>query len=91
MHKRKLSRQVPTRFHLVRFKDVNDVSGTGLVAEGVVFSDGQAVLKWLRPPYALGVYASIFELLAVHGHDGQTVIEWVDINLDLIRCKPEDA
>jgi hypothetical protein len=91
MFRPKASRQLPTRFHLMRYADANGVSGTGVVAEGVVFSSGQAVLKWLRPPYAMGVYDSVFDLLAVHGHDGQTVLEWLDVNLDLIRCKPDTS
>lgn len=39
---------------------------------------------WLSPvlsqePYgALSIYASIHELLAVHGHGGHTTVEWFD-------------
>ena len=63
-------------FVLVREKDVTGTSGIGIVAEGVVFSDGQAVLKWLREPFSLGVYTSISHLLVVHGHEGNTHVEF---------------
>lgn len=65
-------------FLLIRKKDVTGRSGTGVVAEGTIFQDGQAVLKWLREPYALGIFASIEELLSVHGHEGSTIVQFVD-------------
>jgi len=34
-------------FVLHRDEDVSGVSGTGVVAEGVVFSDGAVVVRWL--------------------------------------------
>lgn len=64
-------------FILVRKKDLTGTSGTGIVAEGVVFEDGQAVLKWLRKPYSLGVYPSIKNLLDVHGHEGNTQVQFI--------------
>jgi len=41
------------RFLLVRDCDPSGVSGTGIVAEGVQFSDGTAVMHWLRAPFGL--------------------------------------
>jgi len=52
-----------------------------VVAEGTIFQDGQAVLKWLREPYALGIFTSIDELLSVHGHEGNTYVQFVDQQL----------
>lgn len=66
------------RFHLVRVVDATGVSGTGIVAEGVEFSDGQAILRWLREPVATGVYPDVRALLAIHGHQGCTHIHWLD-------------
>ncbi len=66
------------RFLLVRDEDVSGVSGTGIVAEGVEFSDGTAVLHWLREPYGLNIFVSVAALIAVHGHGGRTWIEWLD-------------
>lgn len=65
-------------FLLVRESDPSGVSGTGVVAEGVEFSDGLAVLHWLREPYGLNVYLKIEDLVAVHGHGGASYIEWLD-------------
>ena len=65
-------------FILVREKDVSGRSGTGVVAEGTIFIDGQAVLKWLREPFALGVFTSVEELLSVHGHEGNTYVQFSD-------------
>jgi hypothetical protein len=65
------------QFILVRKKDLTGTSGTGIVAEGVVFEDGQAVLKWLRKPYSLGVYPSLKNLLDVHGHEGNTQVRFI--------------
>ena len=65
------------QFILVRMHDLSGTSGTGVVAEGAVFADGQAILKWLRKPYALGVYPSLKNLLEVHGHEGNTQIRFL--------------
>jgi hypothetical protein len=35
------------QFHLVRTEDISGVSGTGHIAEGVVFSNGWCVLRWV--------------------------------------------
>ena len=63
-------------FTLSRQHDVSGVSGTGIVAEGVRFSDGTVVLKWLRNPGALAFYPSIEDMLSVHGHRGYTQVLW---------------
>lgn len=66
------------RFLLVREGDPSGVSGTGIVAEGVQFSDGITVMRWLRSPFGLNVYAGVEDLLAVHGHGGASFICWID-------------
>ena len=66
------------RFYLVRTEDVSGVSGTGIVAEGIVFSSGKAVLSGVTALTSVAVYDSLQELEAIHGHDGRTKIEWVD-------------
>lgn len=65
-------------FRLVRNKDVTGVSGEGVVAEGVVFPDGSAVIRWCVGPAASTViWGSTDEAMQVHGHDGATVLEWI--------------
>ena len=66
------------RFHLMRVKDVSGVSGTGRVASGIEFEDGQTVLSWLGQFHSLEIHPSAEQLLAIHGHGGATTIEWVD-------------
>lgn len=67
------------RFHLVRDHDVSGVSGVGVVAEGVQFEDGVVVIRWCTGDHhSTVVWDSILDALAVHGHGGSTVVEWVD-------------
>jgi len=64
------------RFYLNRVEDETGVSGTGIVAEGVQFTDGTAVLRWTTATSSTAVYASIDDLEAIHGHGGSTQIVW---------------
>lgn len=67
------------RFELVRQEDVSGVSGTGVVAHGVQFPDGTVVLRWSVGEHQSTVnWANIEAVVAIHGHDGRTVVEWID-------------
>jgi hypothetical protein len=66
------------RFLLIRIEDVSGVSGTGRVAEGVLFSTGKCVLSWVTEFRSVAVYDNIEELNAIHGHNGRTRVEWID-------------
>lgn len=66
------------RFRLHRFIDDTGYSGTGDVAEGVVFSSGKVCIQWKRDIKSIGIYDSIEDLLKVHGHGGKTVVEFID-------------
>lgn len=68
----------PRRFRLVRDVDETGVSGTGRVADGVRFPDGTCVLRWLTATTSTAVYGSIEDVETIHGHGGQTRIEWLD-------------
>ena len=70
--------RAPSRFHLVRHRDVSGISGTGVVAEGVVWSSGAVALHWPGSPQATSIWSGIDSLLAVHGHDGATQVRWID-------------
>jgi hypothetical protein len=50
------------------------VSGTGRVAEGVVFSNGLVALTWLSEHPTVSVYPSLAAVEAVHGHAGRTQV-----------------
>lgn len=65
-------------FNLIRNKDISGVSGIGKVAEGVVFGDGVTVVRWLSIVHpSTNIYASLEDVLKVHGHEGSTRIEFV--------------
>jgi hypothetical protein len=69
----------PRCFQLVRHVDVSGVSGTGVVAEGVEWSDGTVTLHWGgRYPTTTVWQDGIDALIAVHGHSGASSIRWLD-------------
>jgi len=67
------------RFYLDRHKDISGVSGEGFVAEGIQFTDGTVVLRWLGRTPSLVVWASLADAMEVHGHDGATTVYWLDV------------
>jgi hypothetical protein len=66
------------RFLLIRDEDVTGVSGTGVVAEGIVFTSGLVVIHWLREPFAMGLYQSLEDVMFIHGHGGRTILQFID-------------
>jgi len=73
-----------TLFHLERDEDETGVSGTGAVAEGIVFSNGKVVMSWLTEHTSIAVYENMNHLEAIHGHNGKTrvVIDCVEYRDD---------
>ena len=79
---------VPTLFELVRVSDLGGVSGRGHVAHGVIFPGiGGAVYQWHQqtPPFGwpapirqYGLFDSIADVIAVHGHQGGTIVSTSD-------------
>ena len=65
-------------FYLDRKEDVSGTSGTGIVAEGIVFSNGKCALSWTTQYQSIAVYDSIDDLIAIHGHDGKTTVVFSD-------------
>ena len=61
-------------FVLHRAEDVSGVSGTGVVAEGVVFSDGTVVVRRLDKHSSTTVWFSIDSMIAINGHGGRTQV-----------------
>jgi len=66
------------RFRLERTEDESGVSGTGIIAEGVEFYHGDCVIGWLTKHKSLGVYRNVKEMMNIHGHNGKTVLVWID-------------
>lgn len=71
------------RFKLVRKVDVSGISGTGVVAEGIEFSDGVVALRWLslgldHPTSVVFHDNGIESVERIHGHAGATTVRWED-------------
>jgi hypothetical protein len=68
------------RFELHRDYDITGVSGTGVVAEGVAFTDEVVAIRW-RSEWPTSVVfhdRGMEAVAAVHGHGGSTRIVWLD-------------
>lgn len=61
-------------FYLERIEDESGVSGLGIVAHGIVIRNGWCVLTWLTQFTSVGLYPSLAELEAIHGHNGKTLV-----------------
>ena len=69
------------RFVLRRLEDIHGCSGTGIVAQGVEFWNGKATLCWFPGPAGVSSvshFESVEEVIALHGHDGKTVVDYID-------------
>jgi hypothetical protein len=67
------------RFQLHRDEDESGVSGIGIVAEGIQFTNGMVALSWLSPYSAVNVYPAGTKIVEdLHGHQGKTRIVWID-------------
>jgi len=54
------------------------IDDTGIVAEGVQFSNGKCVLTWLTTVTSVGVYDTIEDLVTIHCHGGHTQLTWIE-------------
>lgn len=66
------------RFQLNRKIDISGVSGTGIVAEGVQFSNGVVTITWVVNLPTVEVHQNITSVTQIHGHEGSTALEWID-------------
>lgn len=64
--------------HILRHEDDSGVSGTGVVAEWIEYSDGEVVVHWLSHTPSTNHYRNIKQLESIHGHGGKTemVVIW---------------
>lgn len=71
---------MPRVFSLVRYDDVSDVSGTGIVAQGMQARDGTIAMRWCVPtlPATWNLFDTIEDVLLLNGHSGRTVVKWAD-------------
>lgn len=61
-------------FILQRDEDESGVSGTGIVAEGVIFHDGHVAMRWRTATRTTELLDSIEDVETIHGHHGKTKI-----------------
>lgn len=78
LHSRELWRRPVRQFQLHRDVDDSGVSGTGVVAEGVVFWNGKCAVTWISDKTSVAVYDNIGKVEDIHGHGGHTRVVFLD-------------
>lgn len=82
------------KFTMYRPVDETGVSGEGMVAQGLVFADGQACIQWICPPTAGEVQIRKWETILdahVRSHPkNRTIITWEDGTQDCYEPKLQD-
>ncbi|TMR97573.1 hypothetical protein EJK15_17525 [Nonomuraea basaltis] len=68
----------PRLFFLQRDHDVSGISGTGRVADGVLWPDGSVSVRWRGARPSLVHWSCLDDVEAIHGHGGATQIVWID-------------
>jgi hypothetical protein len=66
------------RFKLERTSDPTGISGTGTVADGILWADQSVCLKWRGEKSSTVFWACVEDMLAIHGHGGATTVKWID-------------
>ena len=66
------------RFVLNRTIDESGISGTGKIASGVEFMNGKVALCWNGAVNSISVFDNLSQVEQIHGHNGNTVVEWID-------------
>lgn len=64
-------------FQINRSVDPIGVSGTGIIAEGVVFENGKVVVCWLGPTSTIVVHENIESVIKIHCSHGGTTIQYI--------------
>jgi len=68
----------PARFQLHRHRNLANPDAIGLVASGCQWPDGVVALRWNTSTPSVAIYDSITVVQAVHGHNGDTEVLWLD-------------
>jgi len=62
-------------FYLLRKKDLSGVSGTGVVARGIILESHRAILEWRSIGFeTMSIFDNLEQIRTIHGHDGNTEI-----------------
>lgn len=62
------------KFYLKRIEDESGVSGTGIVAQGIIFDNGKCAMSWNTTTSSIAIYNSIQDVKTIHGHCGKTKV-----------------
>lgn len=78
---------LPRAFALVRPHDITGISGTGLVMQGVVFSDGRVAARWVtegrpRSTVLWDDFASWYDVHVAPHPENESVVLFEDGRLD---------
>ncbi len=65
-------------FNLHRTIDTSGLSGTGIVAEGVIMSYGKVILCWKGQIQSIVIYDSIDDLIKITCNGGNSCIEYLN-------------
>jgi hypothetical protein len=61
-------------FYLKRVEDETGISGTGVVARGVILPSGSVCMEWSTFHSSICLYKNISDVEAIHGHHGKTLV-----------------
>jgi len=66
--------------YLQRNEDFSGVSGTGIVAEGVVMPSGKCIHEWSQSYVTShNIYPNLQSVQHIHGHEGRTIVKFVNV------------
>jgi len=66
-------------YYLQRNEDFSGVSGTGIVAQGVVMPSGKCIHEWSESYVTShNIYPNINAVQHIHGHEGRTIVKFVN-------------
>lgn len=74
-------------FYLLRHEDVHNNSGTGVVAEGIIFDNGMCAMAWLSDVKTVTSFPGITSVKKLHSHEGLTEIIIEDRDERFAECK----
>lgn len=66
-------------FQMYRAHDESGISGTGVVVEGVIFSDGKVIIRWVVHTNSISIYETFvdFEKIHIGSHPtNKTILIW---------------
>jgi hypothetical protein len=81
------------KLYLLRNEDLHGHSGTGTVAEGVIFHNGMVALTWFSEWETMTTFKNVQTLKRLHSHEGRTeiIIEGVKKDAKRFECCQDHA